>query len=126
MGVLNVLMNILWIVLGGEILFLFYCLGGVLFMLTIIGFPFGVEAIKLGGLALLPFGAEVGSREGVDGLRFFCNIIWFVLFGWIIALMHVLLAVIFAITIIGLPFAYQHWKLAFVGAFPFGKLILHW
>ncbi|TPX66951.1 hypothetical protein SpCBS45565_g04129 [Spizellomyces sp. 'palustris'] len=95
-------------------------------MLTIVGFPFGIEAIKLGALALLPFGSEIAAREGVNGCRFFFNILWFLLFGWGIALIHLLLALIFAVTIIGLPFAYQHWKLAFVGAFPFGKIILYW
>ncbi|KAI8821718.1 uncharacterized protein EV422DRAFT_566795 [Fimicolochytrium jonesii] len=121
----DVLLNILWFLLGGEVLFLLYCIGGLLMMITIVGIPFGIEAIKLGSLSLLPFGAAVGNLPGIHGLRFVFNVVWFLVIGWIIALFHFLLSLIFAVTIIGLPFAYEHWKLGFVGAFPFGKIIVH-
>ncbi|KAJ3152578.1 hypothetical protein HDU89_001271 [Geranomyces variabilis] len=122
----DVFLNILWFLLGGEVLFLLYCLGGLLMMLTVIGIPFGVEAIKLGGLCLSPFGSEIGNLEGIHGLRFIFNVVWFITVGWLIALAHLFLALIFAITFIGLPFAYQHYKLANVGSFPFGKVIVIW
>ncbi|TPX58454.1 hypothetical protein PhCBS80983_g03143 [Powellomyces hirtus] len=122
----DVFLNIIWFLLGGEVLFLLYCIGGLIMMLTIIGIPFGMEAIKLGGLSLSPFGSEIANLEGIQGKRFIFNILWFITFGWLIAVLHLLLALIFAVTFIGLPFAFQHWKLACVGAFPFGKVIVHW
>ncbi|KAI9002704.1 hypothetical protein BC832DRAFT_560648 [Gaertneriomyces semiglobifer] len=127
MRVREVLGNILWFIFGGALIFLFYCLGGLILCLTIVGIPFGIEAFKLGALALLPFGSEIGERiDPLTGLRFVFNILWFLLFGWEIALLHLILALIFAVTIIGLPFAYQHFKLAAVGMLPFGKVIVHW
>jgi uncharacterized membrane protein YccF (DUF307 family) len=122
---MSLLGNILWIVLGGGLLiFLEYIVGGILLCLTIIGIPFGIQAIKLSVLGLFPFGREVVERESASGaLSLVMNVLWLLFGGLWIALTHLLFALICAITIIGIPFAVQHMKLARLGLFPFGKEI---
>jgi uncharacterized membrane protein YccF (DUF307 family) len=112
--------NIIWIVFGGFIAALGYLLGGLAMCITIIGIPFGLQAFKLAGLALAPFGREVKPKERASGLiPMIFNILWLVIFGWTIALVHLVSALILAITIIGIPFAQQHFKLLQVALFPF-------
>ncbi len=118
--------NILWIILGGGIvLFVEYILSGLLLCCTIIGIPFGFQCIKLSVLALVPFGREVRETNPPSGcLSLIMNIIW-ILFGGIwIAATHLVFALIMAITIIGIPFAVQHMKLAALAFTPFGKEIV--
>jgi len=115
--------NLLWIVLGGGIfIFLEYVIGGVLLCLTIIGIPFGVQCIKLSILGLLPFGQEIVEQRSASGcLATVINILWILCGGIWIALTHLLFACLTAITIIGIPFARQHLKLANLALTPFGK-----
>ena len=123
---MSVLGNILWIMLGGGIfLFLEYLLGGVILCLTIIGIPFGLQCIKLSFLALVPFGKEIRESATSSGcLSTVMNIIW-ILFGGIwVALTHVIFAILCALTIIGIPFAKQHMKLASLSLTPFGKQVV--
>jgi uncharacterized membrane protein YccF (DUF307 family) len=122
---MSTLGNILWVFLGGGIiLFFFYLLGGLALCLTIIGIPFGIQCIKLSLLGLLPFGKEVGDSGSSSGcLSITMNIIW-ILFGGIwVALTHIVFGLLCAITIIGIPFAKQHMKLAELSLTPFGKSI---
>ena len=114
--------NILWIVLGGGIfLFFEYLIGGVILCLTIVGIPFGVQCIKLSLLALVPFGKEVvQTRSGSGCLAVLMNIIWLVFAGIPLALTHLVFGILCAITIIGIPFAKQHMKLAALSLTPFG------
>ena len=119
---MSVVGNVLWIVLGGGIfLFFEYLVGGLFLCLTIIGIPFGIQCIKLSLLALLPFGKEV-TRTGseIGCLPTFMNVAWIVLGGVWIALTHVIFAILCAFTIIGIPFAKQHMKLAAFSLAPFG------
>ena len=118
---MSILGNILWLILGGIVIFLEYIIGGVFLCLTIVGIPFGVQCFKLAVLALLPFGKEVtpGPR-GMGCLSVVMNIVWIIIFGLAIALSHVLWALLCAITVIGLPFAVQHMKLARLAFTPFG------
>lgn len=122
---MNTLGNILWIILGGGIfIFLEYFIGGLLLCLTIVGIPFGIQAMRLGLLSLTPFGKKVVSVPGAEGcLATLMNIIWILVGGIWVALTHVLFAVILAITIIGIPFAKQHMKLASFSFTPFGREI---
>ncbi len=114
--------NIIWLIFGGFLTGLGYILGGILTMLTIIGIPFGIQAIKLGIATMTPFGREIVEvKNSRSALNIFFNIFWAVLFGWEIAIAHFLHGVILAITIIGLPFAGQHFKLMTLALFPFGK-----
>jgi uncharacterized membrane protein YccF (DUF307 family) len=114
--------NIIWLIFGGFIAAIGYIIGGLLTCLTIIGIPFGLQAIKLGFASLTPFGKEVVVSDKADSpLRLIFDIIWLVLFGWEIAIAHLVSAVILAITIIGIPFAKQHIKLVIVALLPFGR-----
>jgi uncharacterized membrane protein YccF (DUF307 family) len=114
--------NILWIVLGGGIfLFFEYLVAGLILCVTIIGIPFGVQCIKLSLLALLPFGKEVTQTKSGNGcLSILMNVLWIVIGGIAIALTHLVFGILCAITIIGIPFAKQHMKLAALSLTPFG------
>ncbi|MCD4781275.1 MAG: YccF domain-containing protein [Candidatus Omnitrophica bacterium] len=114
--------NLLWIVFGGFFIAVSYFLGGIACCLTIIGIPFGVQCFKLSGIACFPFGKEVVQTEGKSGvIAAILNVIWLLFFGLEIAIMHLILAGLLAITIIGIPFARQHLKLIALALFPFGK-----
>jgi uncharacterized membrane protein YccF (DUF307 family) len=114
--------NVIWLVFGGFLTGLGYIIGGLLTCLTIIGIPFGVQSIKLGFAAMTPFGKEVvESREAYSTLHLIFNVIWLVLFGWEIAVVHLLSALVLAVTIVGIPFAVQHLKLVPLALFPFGR-----
>lgn len=119
---MSLLGNILWIILGGIIISVQYFISGILLCLTIIGIPFGLQCLKLGVLALVPFGRKIVDRQTSSGmLRTIFNIIWLIIGGIWITLSHLLFAFLLAITIIGLPFAKQHAKLATLSLTPFGK-----
>jgi uncharacterized membrane protein YccF (DUF307 family) len=117
--------NILWIFLGGGlVLFVEYVIGGLLLCLTIVGIPFGVQCIKLSLLVLVPFGKDVSDTTAASGfLSVVMNVLWIVLGGIYIVITHVVFAVVCAITIIGIPFAKQHMKLAALSLVPFGRQI---
>ena len=123
-GIMKFIGNILWMVLGGFIISLYYALVGLLFCISIIGIPFGMQLFKMAGLALWPFGHDVtpGANDG-GCLSLIMNVIWIVLGGIEIALMHVTLGIGFCITIIGIPFGLQHFKMALLALVPFGKEI---
>ncbi|MBN1559085.1 YccF domain-containing protein [candidate division KSB1 bacterium] len=119
---MSIIGNIIWILLGGFLISLEYICAGVALCLTIIGIPFGFQSIKLGILALVPFGRTIVDHPTGSGfLRTIFNIIWFFIGGIWICLTHLLLAILLAITIIGIPFARQHAKLATLALTPFGK-----
>jgi len=117
--------NIIWLVFGGALIAVEYVISSVALMVTIIGIPFGLQTLKLAVLALWPFGGEVRTRPGNPGcLSKIMNIIWFFVGGFWIALTHLAFGVLFAITIIGIPFALQHFKLAGLALTPFGREIV--
>lgn len=117
---MSVLGNILWLIFGGFLAGAGYILGGLLLCLTIVGIPFGLQAINLGMATFTPFGKEVVQEGNAGGcLPIVFNIIWLLLFGWEIAIAHLVSAGILAITIVGIPFAVQHMKLIPVALLPF-------
>ena len=119
---MNFLGNLIWLIFGGFLSGMGYILGGLLTLLTIIGIPFGTQAMKLGAATMTPFGREIVESDDADNpLNMLFNIIWAILFGWEIAVSHLAHGVILAITIVGLPFAKQHFKLIPLALFPFGK-----
>jgi uncharacterized membrane protein YccF (DUF307 family) len=125
------ILNILWLVLGGAIAAFGWFVAAAIMVVTIIGIPFARAAFDNGVYTLWPFGARAVSRErlygediGTGPLGFIGNIIWFVLAGWWLALGHLLAAAALAITIIGLPFAWAHLKLAGYGLWPIGRSIV--
>lgn len=118
---MNTFLNIVWFLIGGFLIVLFYLLGTLFLMLTIVGIPFGLQTLKLTGLALFPFGKEVVSKEQEPGcLSLVLNILWIIIAGLEIALIHMVLALVFSLTLIGLPIAVQHIKLARLALTPFG------
>ena len=121
---MKIIGNILWLILGGILISLYYALVGLLFCLSIIGIPFGLQLFKMAGFALWPFGREVVSGPNDAGcLSILMNIIWILCGGIEIAILHVWFGIIFCITIIGIPFGLQHFKMALLALVPFGKQI---
>jgi uncharacterized membrane protein YccF (DUF307 family) len=118
---MNLLLNIIWLVFGGFIVVISYLLGAILLCITIIGIPFGVQCFKLAGLAIAPFGSEIREKDPPSGaLAVIMNIIWIILPGFELAVFHLIMALLFAITIIGLPLAAQHLKMTRLALIPFG------
>jgi uncharacterized membrane protein YccF (DUF307 family) len=118
---MSLLGNAVWLIFGGMLAALAYIIGGLIICVTIVGIPFGLQCIKLGIAMLTPFGKELyRSPQAGDVLYVIMNLIWFVLFGWQVALLHLMLAIILALTLIGIPFAKQHIKLIPLALFPFG------
>lgn len=117
--------NIIWLVFGGILICVEYLISSLLLMATIIGIPFGIQTLKLAIVALWPFGTEIRLKPGNPGcLSTLMNLIWILIGGIWIALTHLVFGVLFAITIIGIPFAMQHFKLAGLALTPFGKEII--
>ena len=118
---MNLLLNLVWLILGGFVVVIAYLLGALLLCITIIGIPFGIQCFKLAGLAIAPFGREIVEKQPPSGaLAVIMNIIWIILPGLELALFHLFMALILAITIIGLPLAAQHLKMTRLALIPFG------
>lgn len=124
---MRLLLNVLWIVLGGGwLIWLEYVIGGLILCVTVVGIPFGVQCFKIAGMGLLPFGKEIRDDPTAAGsgcLGLVMNVVWFVVAGLWIFLSHLSLALASAVTIIGIPFAIQHVKLAVLALMPFGKRV---
>ncbi len=120
--------NLLWLfVAGGGPLALGYAVAGLVLGLTIIGIPFAIAAMRLAIYAALPFDRRVVDKPNGIGSGFFgflFNLLWLLIAGWALALGHLVCALGCAITIVGLPFAYAHVKLAWLALWPFGKEIV--
>ena len=116
---MSVLGNIIWIVLGGIMGAILWSIAGVLCMITVIGIPLGLQCFKIAALTLVPFGrdVEIGNLGAVNLLA---NILWIVLLGWELAVFHAVIGLIMCVTIIGIPFGKQHFKLAALALLPFG------
>jgi len=122
---MRILGNILWLLLGGIITALEYFISSIILMVTIIGIPFGIQTLKLGILALWPFGKTTVQSDRSSGcLYIIFNIIWIFIGGIWIALSHLIFGLILYITIIGIPFGNQHFKLAGLALTPFGRDIV--
>ena len=125
-------MNLLWILLGGLWMAAGWVLAAIIMAITIIGIPWSRAAFNIAAYTLLPFGQRAVSREaylgrgdvGTGALGLIGNIIWLVLAGWWLALGHVITAIMLAVTIVGIPFAWAHFKLAGIALWPIGKTIV--
>jgi uncharacterized membrane protein YccF (DUF307 family) len=132
MSPVSLLLNIFWIVFGGLWMALGWVVAGVLMAITIVGLPWTRAAFNIASYTLLPFGQKAVSRAeysgsedlGTGALGFLGNIVWLVLAGWWLALCHLFTAVLLAVTIIGIPFAWAHLKLAGIALWPIGKIIV--
>lgn len=117
--------NLVWLVLGGLLVSIIYILSGLVLCITVVGIPFGLQLIKFGRYAFWPFGHEVVNRNGEPGcLSIVMNLVWILLGWWEVAIVHLVFGLLFCITIVGVPFGIQHFKLALASVFPFGKEIV--
>ena len=132
MSALRLLLNLIWIVAGGIWMAVAWLVAAIVLAVTIIGLPWARSALNIALYTLLPFGHQVVSRNALTGqgdlgtgpLGFVGNVLWFVLAGWWLALGHLVIAAGFAVTIIGMPFAWAHLKLAGIALWPVGKTIV--
>lgn len=117
--------NIIWLVFGGILISIEYIIASLVLMITIIGIPFGLQTLKLAMLALWPFGSQIKDIGNSGGcLTIIMNVVWILVGGIWICLSHLAIGVLFCITIIGIPFGLQHFKLAGLALTPFGKQII--
>lgn len=119
---MSILGNVVWIVLGGFIGALLWFIAGVLCMLTVIGIPIGLQCFKTAGLTLVPFGREV-EVGNLGAVNLLANIIWIIVLGWELCLFHVTVGIVMCLTLVGIPFGKQHFKLAALALLPFGARI---
>jgi uncharacterized membrane protein YccF (DUF307 family) len=121
---MKVLGNIIWLIFGGLECALGYFSASVALMVTIVGIPFGIETLKLGLLSLWPFGAKITPTGKPQGcIRIPLNIIWFIFGGFFTWIMHIFFGVLLGITIVGIPWGKQHFKLAGLALHPFGHKV---
>lgn len=122
---MSLFLNILWIIFGGLAICIEYLLASIAMMVTIVGIPFGLQTLKLGILSLSPFGKAVTEDTSSNGcLSLFMNIIWLFVGGLWICLSHLVFGLLLCITIVGIPFGTQHFKMARLALMPFGKKII--
>ena len=116
--------NLVWLVVGGFLVALIYYLVGLVMCITLIGIPFGVQLFKLGTFAMWPFGRELIDGPGEPGcLSAVMDLIWILTGWWEVSLIHLVCGLIFCITIVGIPWGLQHFKMIIPSIFPFGKTI---
>ena len=121
---MSLLGNIIWIVFGGLLMSAAYFFLGIVYCISIVGISVGLQLFKMAGLSLYPFGREVRDRNGEMGCwSMFLNILWIVFGGVEMALGHAVIGLLFCITMVGIPFGLQHFKLAVLALMPFGKEI---
>jgi len=122
---MNFLGNIIWLIFGGFLAALGYFFGGLLLCITIIGIPWGLQCFKLAGFVLMPFGKKVVSDSSNSGcLSILCNAIWILCGGLYTAFIHIIMGLLLYISIIGIPWGRQHFKLVEISLAPFGKRIV--
>ncbi|RJE47260.1 hypothetical protein A7K50_04625 [Dehalobacter sp. MCB1] len=120
---MNFIGNLIWLLFGGIIGAILWFVAGVVLCVTIVGIPFGLQCFKISLLVLWPFGKEVIlGGFGVGGLLL--NILWLIFLGWELAVHHLIIGLIFCVTIVGIPFGLQHFKFAQLALIPFGAKIV--
>ncbi len=117
--------NLIWLIFGGLIIAIEYLIGSIILMITIVGIPFGIQTLKMASLSLWPFGRDTVVHSRASGcLYILMNIIWLLTGGIWIAITHAIFGLILCITIIGIPFGLQHFKLTAIALSPFGRDIV--
>jgi len=123
---MNLLGNIIWLLFGGIVIAIQYFIGSIVLMITIVGIPFGIQTLKLAALAIWPFGRYTVVHSRASGcLYILMNLIWLLFGGIWIALSHAVFGLILCITIVGIPFGLQHFKLTSIALSPFGRDIVN-
>jgi uncharacterized membrane protein YccF (DUF307 family) len=122
---MRIIGNLIWLLLGGIVIAIEYLIGSIALIVTIVGIPFGIQTLKMASLAIWPFGRDSRVHSRSSGcLYLLMNVIWLVFGGLWIALTHAILGLVFCLTIIGIPFGLQHFKLTSLGLTPFGRDIV--
>jgi uncharacterized membrane protein YccF (DUF307 family) len=122
---MNLIGNLIWLIFGGFLAALGYLFGGIILCITIFGIPFGLQCFKLAGLVLWPFGKKViSSPSGSGCLTILANCIWIITGGIAVTVNHIIMGALLYITIIGIPWAKQHFKLIEISLLPFGKKVV--
>ena len=121
---LRLILNVLWLLLGGLVLALGWLLAALVMFILIITIPFGLQALKIAGFTLWPFGRTLVKRPDAGAASAIGNVIWFILAGWWLAIGHLVAAVALAITIVGIPLAAAHIKLIPISLVPFGREVV--
>jgi uncharacterized membrane protein YccF (DUF307 family) len=122
---MNFLGNLIWLIFGGIVIAIEYLIGSLILILTIVGIPFGLQTLKMASLSLWPFGRDTVVHSRASGcLYIIMNIIWLITGGIWIAITHAIFGVILCVTIIGIPFGLQHFKLTAIALSPFGRDIV--
>jgi uncharacterized membrane protein YccF (DUF307 family) len=121
---LRLVLNLIWLVLHGWLLALAYLLAALISFLLVVTIPFGIACVRLAGFAAWPFGRTTVPAPGAGVASAIGNLLWFLLIGWWLALVHVVAGIAYCVTIIGIPFGIALFKLALVGLFPLGKRVV--
>jgi len=123
---MNVVGNLIWLIFGGIIIAIEYFIGSIVLMITIIGIPYGLQTLKMASLAIWPFGRDTRVHSRASGcLYILMNILWLLTGGLCIAVTHAVFGLLLCITIIGIPFGLQHFKLTAIALSPFGRDIIN-
>ena len=120
---MSLILNILWLIFGGFGMAVGWAFAGVVMAITIVALPWAPAAFRIAWYTLIPFGQRVEETEA-NPIFFLGNVVWFVLAGWWLALGHLVLAALLAVTVIGIPFAWAHLKLAGLSLAPVGKIVV--
>lgn len=121
---MNFLGNLIWLVFGGLITALGYIIGGFALCVTIVGIPWGLQCFKIASFVIWPFGKKIVTNNNSGGcLSLFANIVWLICGGLYTAIFHICFGILLFITVIGIPFARQHFKLVELSLMPFGKTV---
>ncbi|HEX3887453.1 MAG TPA: YccF domain-containing protein [Phenylobacterium sp.] len=120
---MSLLMNVLWFIFGGWISGTLWIVAGVVLAITVVGLPWSPAAFRMAGFSYAPFGKMVVDRDYGE-VSLLLNILWLIFAGWWLALHHIVLAGVLAVTIVGIPFAWQHVKLAGLALMPVGKAVI--
>lgn len=121
---MKTLLNLIWLVLAGFWLALGYVLAGIICCILIITIPFGIASFRMASYALWPFGRTVVDKPTAGAWSVIGNVIWIIVAGWWLALMHIVTGILEAITIIGIPLALANWKMVPISLVPLGKQIV--
>lgn len=123
---MNLFGNLVWLIFGGLLAALGYFLGGIVLCITVIGIPWGLQCFKIAGLVLWPFGKRVSNDSNEMGcLNILFNLIWILCGGLYTAIVHIVMGAILCLTIIGIPWGKQHFKLVEISLMPFGQRIIY-
>ncbi|WP_421732892.1 YccF domain-containing protein [Cellulomonas sp.] len=121
---MKTLLNLIWLVLAGFWLAIGYVLAGTICCILIVTIPFGIASFRMASYALWPFGRTVVDKPTAGAWSVIGNVIWVIVAGWWLALMHIITGIAEALTIVGIPLALANWKMVPISLFPLGKQIV--